>query len=37
MMTLVGNCVLIQAEGDNDLGRALLEQIDFSALAALGL
>ncbi|MDJ0822012.1 MAG: hypothetical protein QNJ09_09435 [Paracoccaceae bacterium] len=36
MMALVANRILIQAEGDLDAARMILEQIDFKALADFG-
>lgn len=37
LMALVGNRVLVQAEGDLDAARMLLSQIDFKALSGFGL
>ena len=37
ILGLIGNRVLVQAEGDLDAARMLLEQMDFKALANFGL
>ncbi len=36
MMSLVANRILVQTEGDVDAARAVLEQMDFKAMAQFG-
>ncbi|GAA4221427.1 hypothetical protein GGQ68_000169 [Sagittula marina] len=36
MMALVGNRILVQAEGDTEAARSLLDKVDFGAMASFG-